>query len=277
MANLRILLTKAALITAVAEIATIAVFVLMRWFGAEAIESSEWIETLIIPLLVGMPIATYVVNQADKLRAANHQMTILNEAREQSLRQLQQAHDLISYAARHDRMTGLLNREGFMSDLSRAHEALEQSVLLIVDADFFKSINDRFGHAAGDSALTAIAKAIRRAARPIDVVGRIGGEEFGVLVRHVSVSAAAEVSERVRLEVAETVWGPDESTPVPLSVSIGGAAVRDFADSVTALMVHADACLYEAKRLGRNRIAFNATISDMARSMVTRLRPVGAQ
>jgi diguanylate cyclase (GGDEF)-like protein len=203
-------------------------------------------------------------------------MRILNEAREQSLHQLQQAHDLISYAARHDRMTGLLNREGFMSDLSRAHEALEQSVLLIVDADFFKSINDRFGHAAGDSALTAIAKAIRRAARPIDVVGRIGGEEFGVLVRHVSVSAAAEVSERVRLEVAETVWGPDESTPVPLSVSIGGAAVRDFAHSVTALMAQADACLYEAKRLGRNRIAFNATISDMARSMVTRLRPVGA-
>ncbi|MEQ1899522.1 MAG: GGDEF domain-containing protein [Devosia sp.] len=277
MANIRTVLTRAGLITAVAEIATIAVFVTMRWLGVEAIEPREWIETLIIPLLVGMPIASYVVVQADRLRAANDQMATLNEAREQSLRQLQQAHDLISYAARHDRMTGLLNREGFMADLSRAHDALEQSVLLIVDADFFKSINDRFGHAAGDSALIAIATAIQRAVRPMDLVGRIGGEEFGILVRHVSTSVAAEVSEKVRLEVAETVWGPDEQLPISLSVSIGGAAIRDFADSVTALMIHADACLYEAKRLGRNRIAFNATISDMARSMVTRLRAIVPQ
>lgn len=270
MADIRTVLRRAALITATAEIATVLVFVAMRWLGSEAIEPRDWIETLLIPLLVGMPIAIYVVVQADKLRAANKQMLELSQAREQSLAQLQQAHDLIAYAARHDRMTGLLNREGFLEDLSRAHSSSEQSVLLIVDADYFKSINDRFGHSAGDAALIAIASAIRRAVRPIDLVGRIGGEEFGVLLRYISTSAAADVSEKVRLEVAETKWSPDDQVTVPLSVSIGGAAIGDFVDSVTSLIVHADSCLYEAKRLGRNRIAFNAAISDMAHTMATR-------
>lgn len=262
-------LARSAAITAIAVIATLVAFVVMRWIGGERIQAEDWIETLIIPVLVGFPISAFVVAQADQLRTANAQLVSLSEERSRAHRQLQEAHDLIAHAGRHDRMTGLLNREGFMEELARSHQTLADAVLLIADVDFFKTINDRFGHHEGDMALIAVAQALGRAVRPGDLVGRIGGEEFGILLKGLSIGGAADASERIRSEVAQTEWAPAGGAKAPLTVSIGGAAICDCPGSVTTLMIEADKCLYEAKRRGRNRIAFHPGLSDVAHAMAS--------
>jgi diguanylate cyclase (GGDEF)-like protein len=156
-------------------------------------------------------------------------------------------------SARQDPLTGVLNRRGFDErfalELARSRRTREPLSLLMVDLDHFKRLNDTRGHEAGDQALRRVAMLLSKAARDVDAVGRIGGEEFGVLVPGSSGPMAWRVAERLREQLARESWG--WSTPVTLS--IGVASCPPLETDQRELMRAADAALYRAKDLGRDR------------------------
>jgi len=174
------------------------------------------------------------------------------------MRLLAIAHQEISIIAATDSLTAVLNRGAFKmlvdAYLQQATQQKEQSTgaFLMIDADHFKSINDRFGHQMGDDALKIIAQAIKTSLRQGDIVGRIGGEEFGVFLPKAGHDQAFIVAERIRQQISAAEFPPEESTN-ELSVSVGGATFNtrtDYAD----LFRRADKCLYSAKSGGRNMV-----------------------
>lgn len=171
------------------------------------------------------------------------------------LRRLARAKGEIEELARRDGLTGLLNRRAFFE---AAEEALRQAreqrtplTLLVLDADHFKAINDGHGHAAGDEALKVIASTLLAATRQYDLVGRIGGEEFAVLLRNAAPDEAGLVAERIVSAVALADFRRG-GRPVPLSVSVGIAVLEPGLD-LDGLFARADAALYAAKWAGRGR------------------------
>jgi diguanylate cyclase (GGDEF)-like protein len=159
-----------------------------------------------------------------------------------------------------DSLTGLINRYAFMDEAERAHSLAIRSqqalTLLMVDIDHFKQLNDRHGHAAGDHALFVFTRAAKRTLRKHDLMGRLGGEEFAVLLPGTAISEAVEAAERLRLAIAgATVEVADGRHS--MTVSIGLAQVLDE-ETVSAALVRADRALYRAKRDGRNRVRVHA-------------------
>jgi diguanylate cyclase (GGDEF)-like protein len=156
-----------------------------------------------------------------------------------------------------DGMTGLFNRQRFLT-LSAAEwirfQRYERPLsLLMIDIDHFKSINDRFGHAVGDQAIIHVAHFCRKDHRTSDVVARIGGEEFVLLLPETDLEQALVVAERLRKRVAETPLHSN-ARDVPMTVSIGVAEACVGMGNVDELLKRADDALYEAKRSGRNRV-----------------------
>lgn len=166
--------------------------------------------------------------------------------------QIRQACSRLDVLASTDWLTQCLNRRGFTVAARTAIANASAAALLIIDADNFKDINDRFGHGEGDRALQAITAAISGTVADGDLVGRLGGEEFGVLVVDRSAEDVAAMAERIRAAVAAAPFSPD-GTPHPLSVSIGVALHAGNGLSFEALLRAADQRLYEAKRAGRGR------------------------
>src|SRR5690606_6790499 len=126
--------------------------------------------------------------------------------------------------------------------------------VIVVDVDHFKSVNDEYGHAAGDDVLRSIAALIAAAARKDDVVARMGGEEFVVLLPETGIDAARRFAERLRSTVAETRFG--QVANVTISLGVAGYPVHS-ADLNDALAL-ADAALYRAKAAGRNCVLLAA-------------------
>jgi diguanylate cyclase (GGDEF)-like protein/PAS domain S-box-containing protein len=166
--------------------------------------------------------------------------------------------------ASRDPLTGLLNRSGFMGLLearAKAHARQHRGVapsgcLLVLDIDHFKSVNDVYGHAAGDRLLQAVAGRLQRAIRKTDLAARLGGDEFALFLCGAGPDdARARVEQIIAAAARATPVGPVRLIP---SLSVGAAiASQDGADCDT-LLRHADRALYEAKRLGRNRAVFYA-------------------
>ena len=159
-------------------------------------------------------------------------------------------------AALVDPLTGIANRRGFLAESERLQAghrpgALPSAVLLI-DLDKFKSVNDRFGHAVGDQVLRLFAETFSAAVRPSDVVGRLGGEEFGAVLLNVGRERALAIAERVRSKFAEAARVV-EGRPVGATVSVGLALSEQAALDLVDLLGQADQALYRAKDLGRNR------------------------
>ncbi|MBL8599699.1 MAG: GGDEF domain-containing protein [Devosia sp.] len=174
------------------------------------------------------------------------------------LRELAIAHRKLTILASTDALTQVMNRAAFSTLVDaylrdvRAAEDKARGALLIIDADNFKTINDRFGHDHGDEALVTIARSIKSMLRTPDLVGRIGGEEFGVFLPGATTEQATHVAERIRQSVDGSTFMAAGARQ-PLSVSVGGAVFeRDlpYAD----LFRLADQQLYAAKRDGRNRV-----------------------
>jgi diguanylate cyclase (GGDEF)-like protein len=161
--------------------------------------------------------------------------------------------------SRIDPLTDLLNRraldELLDDEARRAVRSNRPFSVLMVDADYFKAINDRFGHAAGDEALRHLAQILRAEMRDVDRVGRFGGEEFLALLPGTASTEALSAAERLRAALMRRPWrwqGGDHT----LTVSVGVAAWRGPQDEVAALLERADAALYRAKSLGRDRFEF---------------------
>ncbi len=181
------------------------------------------------------------------------------------MRQLAIAHAELMTVAATDSLTSLLNRRAFTELVDGYLKRIEESereasgALLVIDVDHFKAVNDRFGHVTGDEALVLIARTIRETVRGTDLVGRIGGEEFGVFLPGRAPDVASALAERIRMAVAEAEFVPDGSRHA-LSISVGGVAfARAFL--FTDLYRTADERLYVAKNNGRNRVEFSQQAS----------------
>ncbi len=163
----------------------------------------------------------------------------------------------LDHLTRLDSMTGLLNRRAIEDALVHTvsqvrRRAGAQFSLLAIDVDHFKRINDAHGHPVGDAALVALAQTLRESSRTGDLMARVGGEEFWVLLPNTDATGALKLAERIRMDVAER---PLEAggQKVPMTVSIGVAIFEDQFESPQQLFARADKALYEAKAAGRNR------------------------
>ena len=166
-------------------------------------------------------------------------------------------HQEIYQLATHDALSGLYNRRHFSEtldhEITRAHRHGHVLSLCIIDVDLFKSINDTFGHLAGDEVLRRIAGVIRGHVHGGDLAARIGGEEFAVLLPESDLAAAVSFADRLRAAVAATGFDAC-GAPRPVTVSIGVSALSASASDGTSLMAAADAALYRAKETGRDRV-----------------------
>jgi diguanylate cyclase (GGDEF)-like protein len=171
------------------------------------------------------------------------------------------AEDLSALAdlARRDALTGLANRRAFeeaaQREVARARRAGTSLAVVALDIDHFKLVNDTYGHAAGDLVLAEVAARAQRALRAEDLLARIGGEELAALLPGATLSAAAEVAERIRHAVFDTAI-PAAAAALEVSVSLGCAALSAEEKEAAPLLARADARLYDAKRTGRNRVVF---------------------
>jgi diguanylate cyclase (GGDEF)-like protein len=194
----------------------------------------------IIALDMSLAIETYHLARVESLEES------LGRAKTQQLR--------LRMAARTDSLTGLANHETIMAELE---EALQQSpppelVVAMVDIDFFKKVNDTYGHLVGDKVLTEVTLRMRAALRGVDSIGRYGGEEFMLLIYGASLEVAQQVAERVRKHVAiEPVNLQGLEIPITLSLGLSKAQAGEPAD---VLLARADQALYAAKSAGRNQI-----------------------
>jgi diguanylate cyclase (GGDEF)-like protein len=159
-------------------------------------------------------------------------------------------------AASIDELTGLLNRRAFLENALQlcARQAAHGKpvTLMMFDLDHFKSINDRFGHAAGDDALRLFADVIRKSMRATDIIGRLGGEEFAAVIDE-PMEVAAAIAERVRANF-ELAGAVVSGHAIGATVSIGAASAANVVTNLDALIARADAALYRAKGGGRNRL-----------------------
>ena len=154
-----------------------------------------------------------------------------------------------------DSMTGLYNRRHFLTssdaEWSRFQRYQRPLSMLMVDIDHFKQVNDRYGHAVGDEAIIAAAQACAGGRRQSDIVGRLGGEEFAVLLPETELDQAAIAAERLRVAIAERVLIAHK-VHFRVTASIGIAAASVSMSGIDVLMRGADQALYQAKEQGRN-------------------------
>jgi len=156
--------------------------------------------------------------------------------------------------SRTDPLTALLNQRAFHEDaagiLARCRRAGHPITVAYIDLDDFKTVNDTLGHETGNAVLLTTAGQLRRAVRPSDVVARIGGDEFALLLPEVGPSAAALTLERLRSSLAVV----DPSGRNAVTVSIGGVTFTTPPDDVAEMLARADSAMYEAKASGKNRV-----------------------
>ena len=161
-----------------------------------------------------------------------------------------------------DPLTGLPNRRHFRAVLEREIDGVarsgEPALLLMLDIDHFKSINDTHGHVAGDLVLQAVAKCLAGCIRPMDSIARYGGEEFAVVLPNCLVSVGQAVAERIRQTVESLTIRISPVTGVRATISIGGAYAPEWVRSTAPLWIErADGLLYRAKAEGRNRVCID--------------------
>jgi diguanylate cyclase (GGDEF)-like protein len=179
---------------------------------------------------------------------ASHAVVALDNAR---------LHRIVERQALMDGLTGLANRrqceESLADELARVERFGGSLAVVVADLDWFKDVNDRYGHPAGDSLLRDFALLLQETLRDVDLAGRWGGEEFLLILPGTDLAGGAQVAERVRAALASRIVLTVEGTPIPVTASFGVAAVPP-AKTASELFAAADAALYEAKRAGKNRV-----------------------
>jgi diguanylate cyclase (GGDEF)-like protein len=234
---------RTGVITLVSSLGSLGIAQAIMLTLSQGLNEAGAIASLILPIILGSPILFYFQLRSAQLREANRRLEAL---------------------ASTDWLTDCLNRRAFTSRVSASLKGT--GALLVIDADHFKTINDRFGHERGDEVLQLIAAAIRDNVRDSDFVGRLGGEEFGVFLKDAGLDIATPAAERIRSAV-NALFVTSDGMAQRLSVSIGGAVCigdAGFAD----LFRMADRRLYEAKHAGRNRVVFGDTAERAALSAV---------
>jgi diguanylate cyclase (GGDEF)-like protein len=159
--------------------------------------------------------------------------------------------------ARRDGLTGICNRQHFVDEVEQAllygKKIGRDASIVLIDLDHFKIVNDTHGHAVGDRVLRRVVEACQTHLRSTDIFGRLGGEEFGILLPDCSLEQAQARAEQIRAAIAIAASG-DDAPGVPISASFGVAATARSGYELRVLLIHADEALYRAKRAGRNRV-----------------------
>lgn len=196
-----------------------------------------------------LDLATWVESEFDSDRLSEAQLELMSEV------------DRLREMALVDGLTRTWNRAGlyevFARETSSATRGSEPLGLIIADIDHFKSVNDTHGHDVGDVVLKKVADRLRLSVRPYDSIGRLGGEEFVIVLPKSHGPTVAVVAERVRLAVASSPIELPDGTKLPVTLSLGTASARfrpGFAPSLEVLSKKADEALYKAKAGGRNRV-----------------------
>jgi diguanylate cyclase (GGDEF)-like protein len=169
-------------------------------------------------------------------------------------------------AASHDPLTGLLNRRGFQqqtgTEMARARRYNVPLAVVVADFDHFKALNDTFGHGSGDDALAAFAELCRANTRPHELIARVGGEEFALLLPNTGEAGAMVTAERIRQAMRAHLASPAGN---PVTASFGVAAYPEHGTDIETLLGNADRALYAAKSRGRDRIVtFDASFDAVA-------------
>lgn len=204
--------------------------------GAEGQRTSVQVSMSPLPW-EGLPVIYVLLNDVSALKASEERLRLLSIT---------------------DSLTGAYNRRHFIDEaekeIIRARRYNHATGLLLLDIDHFKRVNDTYGHAIGDEALKAFTAACQHELRSNDVLGRLGGEEFAVLLPETDGTGARLVAERIRHAVEDIGVVSEHHGIVRLTVSIGVSSCSGGARTVDALLSTADEALYRAKAAGRNRV-----------------------
>ena len=232
------------------------------WVGLQSLDGSsrldvEAILTLAVAMVVGGSVAWMLQrSRRDEYLSFVHEQGA-RVTLEQEVEQRAALQGELEWLATHDTLTDLLNRRAFFELADTAFAASRRNgrplSVLVIDADDFKAINDRFGHHTGDEVIRTVARLCRLHLRADDVVGRLGGEEFAVVMPATGLDRAHEIADRLRERIAEA----GVTTPhgvVRLTVSIGVSECRPWEETSHDSLQRADAAMYEAKGRGRNRV-----------------------
>lgn len=189
----------------------------------------------------------------------------------QDITEKKRLEDELVRQATEDVLTGISNRRHFYElagrELVRAGRYMEQVTLLMLDIDYFKKINDKFGHIVGDLTLKKVAEACKKELRSLDIFGRVGGEEFCALLVKADARTGRRIAERLRKTV-EQLSIPAEKGPIRLTISIGGVSFVGSSQSLDDRVNQADSNLYAAKAAGRNLVIVTDEVTDRERSDV---------
>jgi len=204
----------------------------------------------------------YVIKPFDRNELIARVRTQIRRGRFQSL--LRQSYEASISLALIDSLTGLYNRrylltylQGMMAGVENRGKPLAE---LLIDVDHFKRVNDLHGHGVGDTILRALADRMTGNLRNVDMVARIGGEEFVVVMPDTNLSVAGRVAGRLLKKVADTPFKVNEDLSIPVTISIGIAMRDDASDTIESLLARADTALYKAKDQGRNQMVFDRDV-----------------
>lgn len=197
-----------------------------------------------------------VENESQSLKQKNEDLAKVNKRLQAVIREKDQLQRDLERLVSIDDLTGIYNRRHVLQLgqelVTRYHRQHDPGVVMVLDIDHFKSINDTFGHAAGDEALRRFVKSCQKALRPTDVFGRLGGEEFGIFLSRTSLEIALRVAERLRHSIRGTKTN-DILGERKITASIGVCAITKDHKTIEDVLHDADVALYEAKNSGRDQ------------------------
>ncbi|WP_411380396.1 GGDEF domain-containing protein [Pseudomonas sp. MPB26] len=224
--------------------------------GLVLLPCTLWLLVQPSSMQVGVAIAVLVFSTF--VISATHKLSDALEKAFRLTRQMERAHTISTRAAQTDELTGLMNRRAFFHHAQVLYERCRHHqqplCALMLDMDHFKAINDTYGHQAGDQVLRQIGGVITASFRQADVYGRLGGEEFAVLLPNTSLETARAIAEQLVKAIAGLACEPVHG----LSASLGVAHTDAQDQDLHSLMNTADKALYRAKALGRNQVAVAA-------------------
>lgn len=221
--------------------------------GLVLLPCTAWLLFQPSPIQVGMALSILVF--AAFAARATHKMSQALETAFRLTREMEQANSISTRAAQTDELTGLKSRRAFFEHAQQLYnecKAKRQGLCAVMlDMDHFKRINDTYGHQVGDQVLRQMGEVISSSFRTTDIHGRLGGEEFAILLPNTSIEVATQIAERLIDTIAALVIEPVHC----ISASLGVASTEACNKDLHSLMNDADKALYRAKALGRNRVA----------------------
>jgi diguanylate cyclase (GGDEF)-like protein len=204
------------------------------------------------------PLPTSSIAEIDTLYRSTERMAYAMTEIEEANRQARALQAELRRLASTDELTGLANRRWFLEmatrELERCRRFRQAFSVLMVDVDHFKLINDTHGHAVGDAVLVAVARALESSLRSVDLLGRVGGEEFAAGLPQTLGDDALATAERLRANVEAISITLESGATLRLTTSVGVTVVQAGDATLDVLMARADEALYTAKRAGRNRV-----------------------